>query len=155
MKLPKRQPITVDDPNKGTQKIFTFSRDDAKFLIEPTTTGLSPYMNYGCLSPRRFWTEAGKLWFQKKKTLPKTLHSETPKKLDQGKTVSIRGQLMYREFFYTVASSVNNFTKMEGNRICRQIDWYENEEQKTAWREGRTGYPWIDAIIRQMILEGN
>ena len=93
--------------------------------------------------------------FRKKKTLPKTLHSETPKKLDQGKTVSIRGQLMYREFFYTVASSVNNFTKMEGNRICRQIDWYENEEQKTAWREGRTGYPWIDAIIRQMILEGN
>ena len=81
---------------------------------------------------------------------------------------------MYREFFYTVASSVNNFTKvtscsnaandalvltkivkMEGNRICRQIDWYENEEQKNAWREGRTGYPWIDAIIRQMILEGS
>ena len=43
---------------------------------------------------------------------------------------------------------------MEGNRICRQIEWYNDEEKKQAWREGKTGYPWIDAIIRQMITEG-
>ena len=44
--------------------------------------------------------------------------------------------------------------KMEGNRICRQIDWYENEDHVQAWREGRTGYPWIDAMTRQMVKEG-
>merc|ERR1711935_74072 len=109
-------------------------QSDANYLIEPSTTGLSPYMNYGCLSPRRFWAEANKL--------PET------------KAVAIRGQLMYREFFYTVASEVNNFTKMEGNRICRQIEWYNDESKTRAWREGKTGYPWIDAIIRQLITEG-
>lgn len=40
---------------------------------------------------------------------------------------------------------------MTGNRICRQIDWYENAEQVEAWRSGRTGYPWIDACMRQMV----
>ena len=125
------------------------SKTEDSFLLNPTTTGLSPYMNYGCLSPKRFWNSA--------------------KKLSDSKRVSIQGQLMYREFFYTVASSVNNFTKvgllnnkpsaqiltkMEGNRICRQIEWYQNEEHVAALREGRTGYPWIDAIMRQMVQEG-
>ena len=44
---------------------------------------------------------------------------------------------------------------MEGNRICRQIEWYQNEEHVAALREGRTGYPWIDAIMRQMVQEGS
>ena len=71
---------------------LTFSKTEDSFLLNPTTTGLSPYMNYGCLSPKRFWNSA--------------------KKLSDSKRVSIQGQLMYREFFYTVASSVNNFTKV-------------------------------------------
>ena len=43
---------------------------------------------------------------------------------------------------------------MEGNKICRQIQWYSNPDHLAAWREGRTGYPWIDAICRQMVIEG-
>ncbi len=40
---------------------------------------------------------------------------------------------------------------MAGNAICRQIDWDNgNEEHLRAWREGRTGYPWIDAIMKQL-----
>ena len=40
---------------------------------------------------------------------------------------------------------------MKGNRICRQIEWYENEDHVMAWRNGQTGYPWIDAVMRQMV----
>ena len=40
---------------------------------------------------------------------------------------------------------------MAGNRICRQIDWYENESHLSAWQEGRTGYPYIDAVMRQLV----
>lgn len=39
---------------------------------------------------------------------------------------------------------------MEGNAICKQIDWDANAELLAAWREGRTGYPWIDAIMNQV-----
>merc|ERR1712130_274776 len=98
------------------------------------TTCLSPYMNYGCVSVRTFWHNLAAV--------------------PQNKCVVLRCQLMYREFFYLVASQVNNFTKMKGNRICRQIEWYENDDHVTAWRNGQTGYPWIDAVMRQMKTEG-
>jgi len=35
----------------------------------------------------------------------------------------------------------------KGNPICRQIDWDENPEYLAAWRDGLTGYPYIDAIM--------
>mmetsp|Transcript_2721 Transcript_2721/g.8143 ORF Transcript_2721/g.8143 Transcript_2721/m.8143 type:complete len:197 (-) Transcript_2721:206-796(-) len=43
---------------------------------------------------------------------------------------------------------------MEGNPNCRQIDWDTNEEHLRAWELGRTGYPWIDAIMNQLRREG-
>jgi FAD binding domain of DNA photolyase len=31
-----------------------------------------------------------------------------------------------------------------------QIEWDESEEQYHAWEAGKTGHPWIDAIMRQL-----
>jgi len=42
----------------------------------------------------------------------------------------------------------------KGNPICRQIDWDENPEYLAAWRDGQTGYPYIDAIMTQLKAEG-
>ena len=43
------------------------------------------------------------------------------------------------------------FVQMNGNRICRQIEWYEDDSKIEAWRTGKTGFPWIDACMRQMV----
>jgi len=48
--------------------------------------------------------------------------------------VSLQGQLLWREFFYTVASATPNFTKMAGNPICLQIRWYEDAERLHKWK---------------------
>lgn len=42
------------------------------------------------------------------------------------------------------------YSEMEGNPICIQIPWYKKPEQLAAWGEGRTGYPFIDACMRQL-----
>jgi cryptochrome len=68
--------------------------------------------------------------------------------------VSLYGQLLWREFFYCASVSIPNFGSMEGNPNCRQIDWDTNEEHLRAWELGRTGYPWIDAIMNQLRREG-
>lgn len=39
---------------------------------------------------------------------------------------------------------------MKGNPICINIPWYTNEDHLSAWEEGRTGYPFIDACMRQL-----
>ncbi|XP_066565674.1 cryptochrome circadian regulator 5 [Amia ocellicauda] len=107
--------------------------------LNPSTTVLSPYVKFGCLSARTFWWRITDVYHGKK-------HSQPP--------VSLHGQLLWREFFYTAGMGIPNFDRMEGNPVCVQVDWDSNQEHLAAWREGRTGFPFIDAIMTQLRLEG-
>lgn len=62
--------------------------------------------------------------------------------------------MIWREFYYSVAAATPNFDKMVGNRICAQIPWENNKSFIEAWTYGRTGFPFIDAIMRQLRQEG-
>ena len=64
--------------------------------------------------------------------------------------VSLVGQLYWREYFYLAGHTTPNFDKMSGNPICRQIPWAHDAQVIKAWEDGRTGYPWIDAIMTQL-----
>lgn len=64
------------------------------------------------------------------------------------------GQLMLREFFYTTATNNPHFDKMDGNPVCIQIPWDRNPKALAKWAEGKTGFPWIDAIMTQLRQEG-
>lgn len=108
--------------------------------LEPSTTVLSPYLKFGCLSSR--------LFYQELKTIIKSNknHSKPP--------VSLIGQVMWREFYYVNAASEPNYDRMQGNSICRQIPWTFNADLLAAWTHGQTGYPFIDAVMRQLRQEG-
>ena len=43
---------------------------------------------------------------------------------------------------------------MENNKICLQIKWDKDPAALAKWAEGRTGFPWIDAIQTQLRQEG-
>ena len=43
---------------------------------------------------------------------------------------------------------------MVGNPICLQIPWKEDDTQFEKWKNGQTGYPFIDAGMRQLLQEG-
>jgi len=107
--------------------------------LEPSTTVLSPYLKTGCLSPRV-------MYFRLTDIYRGNSHSAPP--------VSLMGQLLWREFFYLVGSATPNFDKMEGNPICRQIPWQDDPKLLEAWENGKTGYPFIDAIMTQLRQEG-
>jgi len=107
--------------------------------LSPSTTVLSPYLKFGCVSPRD-------LYYRLKEIYAGGSHSQPP--------VSLMGQLYWREFYYTVGATTPNYDKMEGNKICRQVPWDTNKEKLAAWREARTGFPWIDAIMTQLKQEG-
>lgn len=68
--------------------------------------------------------------------------------------LSLYGQLLWREFFYTAATNNPRFDKMEGNPICVRIPWDRNMEALAKWAEAKTGFPWIDAIMTQLRQEG-
>ena len=108
--------------------------------LTPSTTVLSPYLKFGCLSVTKFYNMLTDIC----KLDPK--HSLPP--------VSLHGQLLWREFFYLSSAVTPNFDKMIGNPRCKQIPWDRDADKILAWKEGRTGYPFIDAIMTQLRVEG-
>ncbi|PPS13970.1 hypothetical protein GOBAR_AA06608 [Gossypium barbadense] len=115
---------------------FEKPKGDPSAYIKPATTVLSPYLKFGCLSSRYFYQCLKDVYKNVKR------HTSPP--------VSLVGQLLWREFFYTVAFGTPNFDKMKGNKICKQIPWNDDDKLLAAWRAARTGYPWIDAIMVQL-----
>lgn len=115
---------------------FEKPKGDPTAFIKPATTVLSPYLKFGCLSARLFYARLKEIYSQSKS------YSKPP--------VSLEGQLLWREFFYTAGFGTTNFDCMVGNPICKQIPWKDDDHLLALWREGRTGFPWIDAAMIQL-----
>lgn len=90
---------------------------------------------------------AGQAFISTGSSHPQVKRNSTP-------PLSLFGQLLWREFFYTAATNNPRFDRMEGNPICIQIPWDRNPEALAKWAEGKTGFPWIDAIMTQLRQEG-
>jgi cryptochrome len=107
---------------------------------EPSTTGLSPYIAIGSLSVRQLWHEVEKA----NRLGP---HSGPPE--------SLHGQLLFREMFYLLSLSVTNWDSDQDNSMCKKINWGKNDQSKlSAWTDGQTGFPLIDALMRQLDATG-
>ncbi|KAL5823131.1 hypothetical protein ACOSQ4_021031 [Xanthoceras sorbifolium] len=128
--------LKVSISNKEWVANFEKPKGDPSAYVKPATTVLSPYLKFGCLSSRYFYQCLIDVYKDVKK------HTTPP--------VSLVGQLLWRDFFYTAAFGTPNFDRMKGNRICKQIPWNNDDELLAAWREARTGFPWIDAIMVQL-----
>jgi len=109
---------------------------------KPSTTGLSPYLKFGCLSVRKLWHEVDACYKKKKGK-----HSKPPE--------SLHGQLMFRDMFYVLSYTVNNWDKDINNDMCKPVQWdTKNIKFLAAWEKGQTGYPFIDALMRQLHQTG-
>ena len=127
----RRMTATCEDRPKW---VATFEKPKTlPTATEPATTVLSPYLKFGCLSAARFYHVLAGIY------AGKAGHTQPP--------VSLHGQLLWREFFYLNCYAVPNFGNMVGNPRCKQIPWDHDDEKLTAWKEARTGYPWIDACM--------
>lgn len=61
---------------------------------------------------------------------------------------------MWREFFYIAAHENPVFGQIADNSICLPIPWRDDEELLEKWKAGNTGYPFIDAGLRQLRKDG-
>lgn len=130
----------MEDNLKNVNWVCNFEKPNTSpNSLEPTTTTLSPYLKFGCLSSRLFYQKIKEVYKGRK-------HSQPP--------TSLEGQLIWREFYYTVGAVTPNYDKMVGNKICAQIPWKTKPDYLDAWKNGMTGYPFIDAIMRQLKQEG-
>jgi deoxyribodipyrimidine photo-lyase len=99
----------------------------------------SPWLAQGCLSPRY-------------------VHEEVRRyesgRVKNDSTYWLVFELLWRDFFRFIAAK-------HGDRLFRKsglqgiaIPWREDREAFEAWRQGKTGYPLIDAGMRELAATG-
>ena len=138
----------LDRKMKNVDYVATFQKPETSCTSKsPSTTALSPFMSLGCLSPREFWYAIEDACQKSKAKNP----SKPP--------VSLHGQLLWRDFNNLMTKTANqdqpgSWGQMEGNMHCRNIPWSDDPQLLQRWQNGETGYPWIDACMRQLKTEG-
>ncbi len=106
----------------------------ARGLTAPgATSRLSPYLRFGCLSPR-------------------AIEAQLP--AGEG-SAAFRRQLCWRDFYQQLLSSFPGNARQEFQERYRgRLAWNGGEQAYTAWTQGRTGFPLVDAGMRQLRQEG-
>ena len=63
-------------------------------------------------------------------------------------------QLAWRDFLAQLMDRYPDSPNEEMRPEFRGIEWREDPSDLTAWKEGMTGYPFVDAGMRQLLAEG-
>lgn len=102
-----------------------------------STTRLSPYLKFGCIHPR-------------------TVLHDLRDRADTGAS-TLRSELAWRDFYADVLHHRPDTARRNYNRkfdAIRHESGPEADAAFDAWRAGRTGYPIVDAGMRQLLAEG-
>ncbi len=106
------------------------------------TSALSPYIRFGMLSLRQAVVAADKA-------------IELSPDLDSRRGAETwLNELIWREFYFSI---LYHFPRVRQGSFRPQydaIDWQNDPEMFEAWCQGRTGYPIVDAAMRQLLQSG-
>ena len=79
---------------------------------------------------------------------------EAPRKIP-GKSVDLLSkQLLWRDFYHFVAMDFDKKLFELGGFTTKTTGWNLNEEYIEAWKTGTTGYPLVDANMRELLATG-
>ena len=101
------------------------------------TSRLSPHLHFGELSPRLCWQRT-------QPSLEMNGHRG-----DAGATAFLR-ELIWREFSTHLLFHWPDLPESPFRPDFARFPWRENTAQLEAWQRGRTGYPIVDAGMRQL-----
>jgi deoxyribodipyrimidine photo-lyase len=99
------------------------------------TSRLSPYLHFGQISPNQIWYQS--------------LNREQNVQLD-----TFQSELGWREFSYSL---LYHFPQLPRKNLQTKFDrfpWQWGGEKLRAWQQGNTGYPIVDAGMRELWQTG-
>jgi deoxyribodipyrimidine photo-lyase len=106
----------------------------------PSSSRLSAYLHYGEISPRRLWHLVREASFG-------------GTGVSRGAEVYLR-ELGWREFAYHVLVHFPHTVDAPLREEFAGFPWRDNPETLRAWQRGRTGYPLVDAGMRELWTTG-
>ncbi len=108
--------------------------DDRNRPDKPSgTSHLSPHLAFGEISPRQIWQAC------------------QDKMEAAGKFLS---EIGWREFSYVLLYHNPDLARQNFKSDFNRFAWEDDEAALTAWQSGQTGYPFVDAGMRQLWATG-
>jgi len=98
------------------------------------TSRMSPHLTWGEISPRQIW------------------HAAEPRAVSgAAKGVeSFLSEVVWREFSYHMLFHWPDLPDTSWREAFRDFPWDEDQQALRAWQRGQTGYPIVDAAMRQL-----
>ena len=123
------------------QKLSAFLEDHVEDYAEQRnipsnkngTSQLSPHLSAGEISPRQIWQIA----------------RESNKPVDK-----FLSEIGWREFSYVLLYHNPKLASENYKSDFDNFNWQEDEALRLAWQKGQTGYPFVDAAMRQLWQTG-
>jgi len=121
--------------------VINYAKDRNDPIVDGTSR-LSPYLALGIISSRRCILEALK---------------KNNFEVDSGEKGITKwiDEIIWREFYKNIMFSFPKVSKGKPFQdYSNKIKWRYDEDELDAWKNGRTGFPFIDAAMRQLRKEG-
>jgi len=119
-------------------KIYSYHQDRDMMDLNGTSM-LSPYLKSGMLSIHRVWDMAAEL-----------LQNPLNEKTSQG-VVTWQNELIWREFYQYILYHFPHVRDEAFDASFRTIPWRDSNHDLQAWQSGLTGFPVVDAAMRQLL----
>lgn len=107
------------------------------FPSQPVTSKLSPHLHYGEISPHQILHEV-------KTTLDWT----------EENALNFISELGWREFSYYLLYHFPNLPHAPFQERFKELPWKSDKELLDQWQKGQTGYPIVDAGMRELWSTG-
>ncbi len=107
-----------------------------------TTSQLSPYFRMGMLSPRQAVAAA------------RTAYKQAPDDAGRESVTTWVDELIWREFYTHIMAHFPHVYRGNFRDEYDNLDWEHNPQALEAWKNGETGYPIVDAAMRQLKATG-
>lgn len=106
------------------------------------TSRLSPYLRFGMISATRAYAEA-------QQALAAAGDDAARKGVE-----TWMNELIWREFYQAILYHFPRVTRKAFNSSLKDIPWRDDPRDLSTWQQGITGYPVVDAAMRQLAETG-
>lgn len=114
-------------------------KEGRNFPQQTQVSRLSPHLHFGEISPNQVWTESERIGMEQ----------ELDTDLD-----CFQSELGWREFAFSLLYHQPSLSRVPIQRKFERFPWLDDPALLRAWQRGQTGYPLVDAGMRELWQTG-
>ncbi|XP_064599699.1 cryptochrome DASH-like [Liolophura sinensis] len=123
----------------GSDKVASYKETRNGMVGPDYSTKFSPWLALGSLSPRQIY------WEMKRYEEQRTANQST---------YWVIFELLWRDYFKFVAIKFGDRLFYKSGLLGKHVPWRVDMNLFNAWKDGRTGVPYVDANMRELKVTG-